>query len=336
MLGYYTEDQTHAWMYWRDEDSVALVAPGGFLKLRFRREWRAPIDSSARMEWRNMGAAIMGETAAGQPIPSSPPSAIVYAKLSSPPAPRPQPIGEFKDLLEALYAACQRGRIDAWGRFDNGKLEQIPPAEFVEGRPKGWTDICYSVEETRHVFRPVERSHPEPNTAPGTLAANDPGAENSAKRRRAGCQGDSAAVGATPIEVSSLTSDKRAAQELSGHESETNEESAKNPPRPGRRSRKRKPKTGYESYLREWVGNHPAFPNLQAAAAAAERGSFVKLVEIAREFTNHCKVDRPDVSHSIPDRIRPDSAIIKILQRAISERAAAIEARKTTEATAGR
>jgi hypothetical protein len=322
MQGYWNEDQTHAWVYWRDEDSIALVAQDGdfsFCSLRHHREWRDLIDSSARMEWRNIGGAT-GKTADGQPRWSKPPSKDVYARLSSPPPPRPQPVGEFEILRMNLYAACARGEIAACGRFHGGELEQIPAAEFAKGkRPEGWADIRYAFEDLRRAFPPV--GCPGPSAAPG---AKEPQNAAPAPVR-------TAAVSVTPIEANAPTTDKRADAELNRHEPETHEDSANNPPRPGRRPRKRKPKIGYESYLREWVRKYPVFAELrQAEEDAAERQSFARLLEIANEFKNHCKVDRPYAFNPIPDRIRSNSALAKILRQAISERAAAIAARKAT------
>jgi hypothetical protein len=84
-----------------------------------------------------------------------------------------------------VYAACQRGWIDAWGRFDNGKLEQIPPVEFVEGRPKGWRDIRYEIEGTHRIFPPTgcpgSSGAPEPDAvvACSTASADDDAAPDS-------------------------------------------------------------------------------------------------------------------------------------------------------------
>jgi hypothetical protein len=153
--GWVTEDQALAQVYWGDDDSVASVGPSGnftFRSLRRRREWRSPIDSRNRMEWRNMCGPV-GKTADGQPIYASPPSEIVYRRLSVPPAPRPERIGMPADL----YEACRVGELEAWGRRrDNGELEKIPDAEFVGGRPKGWDDIRISA--FRFVDEPAQLS----------------------------------------------------------------------------------------------------------------------------------------------------------------------------------
>jgi hypothetical protein len=177
MPRYDNEDQAHAWLYWGDETSVALVKPDGdfsFRDLRRRRE-RRPITSTFRAEWRNMGGAT-GITADGQPIyPRRSLSADLYARLSTPPPPRPQPVGEFEILRMNLYAACARGEIAACGRFHGGELEQIPAAEFAKGkRPEGWTDIRYSFEDLRRVFPPAHRFCSGPHTAPLALATHYP------------------------------------------------------------------------------------------------------------------------------------------------------------------
>jgi len=173
MPSYHNEDQAYAWMYWRDEDSVALVEPDGdfnFRDLRRRRE-----RYRRRREWRNM-------------VEGGNKSAYAY----------PEAIEEFVVLLKDLYAACARGEISARGYFDDGMLD-IPPAEFAKGkRPEGWTDIRYSVEGMRYVFRPVDC--PGPSAAPG---AKEPQNAAPAPVR-------TAAVSATPIEANAPSGDKRA------------------------------------------------------------------------------------------------------------------------------
>jgi hypothetical protein len=182
---YLTEDQALAWMYWRGEESVARVGPQGdttFRSLRQRREWRCSIDSSARMEWRNMGGPV-GETADGRLIYASPPSENAYRLLCSPPPPRPGKVGEFAALQALLYSACERGEIDAWGRFNNGELKRILAVEFAEPRrPAGWTDLRFEWTALRRLFPPLLQdcflSHAESAQPPPTSPAVNPASAN--------------------------------------------------------------------------------------------------------------------------------------------------------------
>jgi len=95
-------------------------------------------------------------------------------------------------------------------------------------------------------------------------------AENSAKRRRAGCQGDSAAVGATPIEANVPAGDKRADTELSGNMVDGADESLKP------RNRCRKPvltsKVLADMRQARETGSCPDLLNTSEEALAAQFG----------------------------------------------------------------
>ncbi|HEY1430411.1 MAG TPA: hypothetical protein VGF39_02095 [Stellaceae bacterium] len=133
MRGFCTEDQALAWVCWRDEESVDRVAPA-LGRITFRRlNWRRGFDRHVdihRREWRNM---LEGGN---------------LERLFSPPQPRPEKIGSPADL----YAACGHGRLVAWGRYHNGRLKAIPTAEWVGGRPEGWTDIRFDAAELTREF----------------------------------------------------------------------------------------------------------------------------------------------------------------------------------------
>jgi hypothetical protein len=190
---YVTEDQAEAWVCWFDEELVVRVGPYGDTTFRnlLRRLERRRIDSSARMDWRNMGGPI-GKTAEGQLIYASPPGRDIYVRLSSPPQPRPEKSGSPEDLS----AACANGQIGVLGRrYDNGKLERLHAAEFLEGRPEGWADLRFSWADVRRAFPPPR--------AKGAAAGGD--REAIAEEPAAGSDGAAPVADAVPVNGDELT-----------------------------------------------------------------------------------------------------------------------------------
>lgn len=164
-----SEDEALALVTWGDKESVARCGPRGdtnFHSLFRRRAFRRPIDSSDRMEWRNMGGPV-GESRDGKQIYGSPPSESVFVRLSKPPQPRPERIGSPSHL----YGACRDGWLVAWGRFGDGKQEEIPTAEWADGRPEGWTKLRFDEAEVRRVFKLVDEWQ---TVAPGAPPLNRP------------------------------------------------------------------------------------------------------------------------------------------------------------------
>jgi hypothetical protein len=71
-----------------------------------------------------------------------------------------------------LDRACADGLLTAYGRYDGGRQEPVPPIEFANGAPaEHWTHIVYDRAKLRRVFPSVPAAMP-PGAAP-----DEPGAE---------------------------------------------------------------------------------------------------------------------------------------------------------------
>ena len=84
-----SEDEALALVTWGDKEWVARCGPRGdtnFHSLFRRRAFRRPIDSSDRMEWRNMGGPV-GESRDGKRITGRHPLRASLCVCPSPPSP---------------------------------------------------------------------------------------------------------------------------------------------------------------------------------------------------------------------------------------------------------
>jgi hypothetical protein len=162
---WWNRGQAKAWVVWRDDKLVELV--GSHADITFQRlhdEFKLLLRARARYN-----APVRPETAfpttADEIIKAHsrlfPPNAkragrALRAAISSGGryscAPLRSEIPQTFGTPAELDAACADERLTAYGRFDSGKRETVPPEEFADGDPKGWTNIVYKAADLRLVF----------------------------------------------------------------------------------------------------------------------------------------------------------------------------------------